>query len=264
MKRRIALIALAVALALVGTIAVYSYVNHADKRAIAGTKAAKVLIVQKQIPVGTTWGDVVKGDYVAAESVPAESAPSNAVASLADDVPTSDVASASIAAGQIVVRPMFGERTAVTGALNIPAKKIAVSVSLPTSADVAGYVQQGSYVTVFATYKIKPIGKTSGPKGNALGGDDVYQTKTLLARTEVLAVSQAAPTGVDGSKNSSSSGNDAVIVTLAVDQREAQKLVLSQQVGQLYLGLLSETSVTKTDGGVIGATTFSPAPVTID
>ena len=50
MNRRIVLVAVAVVLALFGTLAVYSYTQNADQRAVAGSKAAQVLIAVKQVP----------------------------------------------------------------------------------------------------------------------------------------------------------------------------------------------------------------------
>jgi len=52
-----------------------------------------------------------------------------------------------------------------------------------------------------------------------------------------------------------------VLVTLALTQAEAERIILAQQVGQLYLGLLSNTSVTAADGGVTNVAAFKPAPI---
>src|SRR5579863_257837 len=115
MNRRIGLIALAVVLAVVGTFAVYSYAHNADKRAVAKTRSAQVLYTQKQVPVGTTWGDAVKGGYFVQQRVPINSVPTNAVQDTNASIPLDQVATYTLASGQIVVRTMFGDKTATTG-----------------------------------------------------------------------------------------------------------------------------------------------------
>jgi pilus assembly protein CpaB len=54
MSRRILAVVGALLLALVGTGAVFAYVNRADARAVEGQKAVTVLMAAKEIPAGTT------------------------------------------------------------------------------------------------------------------------------------------------------------------------------------------------------------------
>jgi hypothetical protein len=50
------------------------------------------------------------------------------------------------------------------------------------------------------------------------------------------------------------------VVTLALSQLDAQRVILQQQVGQLYLGLLSANSKVGMDGGVVNVGQFKPVP----
>ena len=59
----------------------------------------------------------------------------------------------------------------------------------------------------------------------------------------------------------SSNSNGKELLTLAVTQQEAQQIILAQQTGQLYLGLLSDSSVTAPDGGDINVGLFKPTPI---
>lgn len=271
MKRRIALVALAVVLAAAGTVAVYAYVHRADQRALAGTRATQVLIADRTIPAGTSWSDAMSGGYLHTDHVPASTVPQNALTSATAPIGRREVAGADIAAGQILLRQMFADRQAATGALQIPSGDVAVSVAVPTSADVAGFVEARSEVAIFATYRLaKGVAKGHAPAASqaTFGGQNdsvnLYATKLLLPRVSVLATSVAAPTDVSGASNASdvsSQTQSSVTVTLAVSQNDAERLILSQTVGQLYLALLSSDSVTAPDGGVINAASFSPAPV---
>ena len=258
MNRRIVLIAVAVILALVGTFAVYNYAHNADKRAVASTKAAQVLIAQKQVPAGTRWSDAVKGGYFSQENIPANSAPASALASTSASVPADEVATADIASGQIVLRPMFSTKTPTTGVLAIPKGMQALSVSLSSTADVAGYVESGSQIAIYATFKV--TNQAAGTTGTQSVGTDLYATKLLLPRVDVIATSQGAPADVTGAKGGSGGGS-SVTLTLSVNQQQAQQVILAQQVGSLYLALLSDTSITNTGGGTVNLGTFKPTPI---
>lgn len=265
MNRRILIVALAVVLALVGTGAVFSYVKGADNRALAKTRAAKVVIADKRVPAGTTWQDVLKGGYLHADNVPADTVPADALADLNAPIGTDQVAGADIAAGQIVLREMFGPKTSVTGVLAIPKGKIAVTVSMPSNADAAGFVQPSSEVAIFSTFKLAADKAGQVTHTPTIGGTDLYATKLLLPRIEVLATSQNAPGDLNGGKKATANaGGGTVLVTLALTQQEAERVILAQQVGELYLGLLSDTSVTNPDGGTLGAAQFTPTPIFVN
>ena len=122
MNRRLGLTALAVVLAIIGTVAVFAYAKSADRRAVDGIEATSVLIVEKDIPSGTSWSEVVEGGFVSEEKLPARATPSTALRGVEADVPDGDVATAEIKPGQVVVRAMFGERAPATGKLAIPAR----------------------------------------------------------------------------------------------------------------------------------------------
>lgn len=252
MKRRPLLIGVAVLLALLGTIAVYAYVHSADSRAVSGMKASTVLIVTKEIPAGTPWSAVAAGGYVSSESVPASAAPASGVTSTSAVIPATEAATFAIAPGQIVVREMFGTKTATTGVLSIPGKLQAISIALGSSADVGGFVQVGSQVAVYAVAQTARQGNPA-----LLVGGQQYSSKLLLPRVSVLAVSQSASSSSGGLTGASNASN--LTVTLAVTQQQAERLVLAQKVGDLYLSLLSDSSASAEDGGQIGFGLFNPS-----
>ncbi len=263
MKRRSVLVAAAVALALVGTLAVFAYVRGADKRAVSATKAAQVLIAHKQVPAGTSWSDAVKDGDLKVETVPASSVPESALTSMVDSgVSDSAVASADIASGQIVLNEMFGTASSNTGAVSIPKGDIAISVSMTSNADVAGFVQPGSEIAIFGTFQVTP---QQVPGATTVLGTQPYLTSLVLPKVLVTATSQSAPTDVDGSKSASTStvsSGGTVLVTIAVSQAEAQQVINAQSAGTLYFALLSDSSVTATGGGTTNvAGTVHAAPL---
>ena len=183
MKKRIILVTVAVLLAVIGTFAVYSYGKGADKRALAGTKSVSALVVTNRIPAGTTWTDAMSGKYFGPQNFPADSVPSSALTSTVNSgIDNAAVALADIAPGQFVLREAFGAKTPQTGALHDPQGLIAVSVTLPANAEVAGYVGPDAEVSIFATAQARRPATRSRP--GSLAGDELDVTKTVVARAE--------------------------------------------------------------------------------
>ena len=255
MKRRSVQIGLAIVLALVATVAVYSYVKRADQRAVAGKQAVAVQLVVRAIPAGTTGKDVRDKGYLQVDKLPADSVPADAVKSISDAM-LDQVATADIAPGQVLLPQMLGSRTPTTSGLPIPKGMLAVSVQLSAPADVAGYVQPGSEIAVFDTFIMVSKGDVSGDNSGS-GKDDNWTTKLMLPRVEVLAVSTGAPSKTDTGLTSHAS-TQQLLVTVAVTQVDAQRLIHETVRGNLYLGLLSASSVTAPGLGVDNHSTQIP------
>jgi pilus assembly protein CpaB len=145
-------------------------------------------------------------------------------------------------AGQIVLRQSFGALVPTTSGLAIPGGMMAVSISVQTPADVAGYVQPKSQIAIFDTFKM--VNKDGTPTSKS-GGEPNKATKLLLSRVQVLAVSTAAPTST-----SKAAGSGTLLVTVAVNQADAERLIHESDSGSMYLALLSETSKTGPAPGV--------------
>ena len=244
MNRRKVMIIAAIALAFVGVVSVYRYLSGTDARVLAGKQATSVLVVAKRIPAGTSVKDITDGDYVRTDSVPRSAKPLDALAQLSDATST-DVALADVPTGQIVVGDMFGKIQPTTSGLKIPDGLLAVSITVASNADVAGYVQPGSQIAIFDTFVLlDDKGAPSGSKANADKKDN-WATKLVLPRVPVLAVSQAAPTGTKDAPQS-----DSLLVTIAVSQIDAERVVHVSQTGNLYLALLTDRSKTAASPGI--------------
>ncbi len=120
--------------------------------------------------------------------------------------------------GQILMSRQFAESSA-TGGLPIPAGKNAVSVELSDPARVAGFVQPGSKVVVYAQVDSK--------------------STVLLPSASVIAVGPATQLGAPpaDSATAPNKGVATTIVTLALTTDESNKLIGALGV-TLYLGLL--------------------------
>ncbi|MDQ1729874.1 MAG: pilus assembly protein CpaB [Pseudonocardiales bacterium] len=261
MNRRILMIAAAVILALLGTGAVYSYVKNADTRALAGKQAVNVLITVKRIPAGTTASDVRSGGYTRTDHLPSDATPQGSV-SVIDTAWDSQVTTTDVQPGQVVLRAMFGTKQPTTSGLAIPGKMVAVSIKLSTDGDVAGYVQPGSQIAIFDTFIL--LDGKGVPSGNKTGGDknDNWATKLLLPRVDVLAVSQSAPQGTKGNGSSPVTSTDPstamLLVTVAVSQQDAERLIHVARTGMPYAALLSNDSLIAPGPGVDNHNRLAP------
>lgn len=252
MTRRILGVLLAIVLAAAGTAAVLAYVNAARNQVAEGQRAVKVLIAAERIPAGTSGASLQERGLVEEVVMPALSVPDDALSQvpleLHDLVLTSD-----LQPRQLLLRGMFGPPTRLSGGLQVPKGMLAVSVAIDVDKQVAGFVRPGSQVAIFNTYEA-----TEDDEGESPGPGERTRTRLLLPRVEVLAVgvynSGAVTTatgdgGRDGNTSGGSSGS-GLILTVSVDQRDAERLIHATRTGQLYLALLTDSSQVEPGPGV--------------
>lgn len=239
MGRRTLLLLAALVVAALGTTGVFLYVNGIDERAAADYEVVEVLVATTPIAIGTTAQAAQDGG--ALELRPFLRKSVEGLPALSDITGIAGkVALAPIAAGSPILETQFGA-SGQTSALPIPEGKLAVSVQLGDPARVAGFVGPGSHVAVFLT--------TVQTSGSAVGQES---TRVLLPDVEVIAA--GATTVVTTTTQTGDAAQTEqlpkAILTLAVDQVEAQKVVYGSQHGQMYFGLLTATS--KVDKGADG------------
>jgi pilus assembly protein CpaB len=258
MSRRVLVVVLAVLLAATGTAGVLLYVRQADARAVAGKETVSVLVAAKKVPAGTSVADARGSGLVRTEIMPKETVPDDTLLS-GDDLSGLDaqVAAGDIAAGQLLRRAMFVAKSVRADGLDIPDGKMVVSIAVNSAQEVAGYLKAGSMVTVFDTFTVaENQGRT--PAGDDLARNHEYNqaTRVLLPKVQVLAVGPAPQSTKSNSSTTSNDPNADVLVTVAVTQAEAEKLVHGAQVGHLYLAMVPEGVVPSQSVGVDNRSVF--------
>ncbi|HEY6276046.1 MAG TPA: Flp pilus assembly protein CpaB [Streptosporangiaceae bacterium] len=263
MKGRLLTVILAVLLALAGTAGVLAYVHGANNRALAGQKPVTVLIASQPVPAGTNAGSALHEGLLTSKELPASSVPDDAVQSLSDGLGAL-VLSSQLPPGQLLLRPMLVTAAAATsqGTLAIPRGMVAVTVPLCMPEAVAGYVQAGSEVAVFDTYGAKNLSVQENCGGTGQSHQSQYsgavRTRIVLPKVLVLSVGAAGAnasrsTGLlsqNATTGTASSGSGGVLVTFAVTQADAERLILLTETGVTYLALLTPSSGTKFDAAV--------------
>jgi pilus assembly protein CpaB len=198
----------------------------------------KVLVATGQIPSGTTGAVIGQNGWATYTTMPKRNVPPGALADLSSV--SSKQVSADVYPGEVLLAPQFTTANqARTGVLAIPADKIAVSVQLADPQRVAGFVVPGSQVAVLNTSTEQDASQQS----------ETTKTGVILPRVQVIAVGPSALQS-NGATGAGQQETATTILTLALTQVQAEKLVLAQTTGKLYLGLLSDKSTVKVGGTV--------------
>jgi len=191
--------------------------------------------------------------------MPAATVPADALSGI--DTALADLAvTADQQPRQLLLRGAFDNPTVHSGGLAVPDGMLAVSVSMRVPAQVAGYVQPGSTVAVFDTFNVAE-GKGTVPAGDGLASSHEYDqaTRLLLAKVQVLAIggkgtpgalTVPAPAQTQAANGTPAPDSATVLVTVAVNQDQAQRLVQAAQTGALYLALLGNGVDVKPGTGV--------------
>jgi pilus assembly protein CpaB len=267
LKSRLLTFALAALLAVLGVAAVLAYVHQANTRAIAGQKAVTVLVAQAAIPAGTPAGLALTAGKLTSQQEPASSVPSDAVHSISGAL-SDRVTSTALAPGQLLVMPMLvkrGTQTASSTALALPLPEgdIAITMEMCLDADVAGYVQPGSYVAVFDTastggnLNFTCTGHQPPDTGSSVAGVVVPRVEVLSvtpASSQVASsIGQAVDEAIDPANSSNNpyvpvaSDGELLVTLAATNQREADRLVALTTAGDPTFGLLTTGSNTSAE-----------------
>jgi pilus assembly protein CpaB len=244
MRRRLLLGIVAFALACVSVVLMAAYTRSADERAVAGREPVRVYVAAKRVPSGTAARELRDGGGAELVVMPASTVPENALTAI-DATFESLVLTAPVEKGQLLLRSMFDQASAVTGGLAVPAGMLAVSVPVKLEGAVAAYVSAGSDVTVYLTVD-DPEGSGPTPDMSATR----LATRVLLPRVRILAVGVRPPSTAEAADPIDLSNAEAtILLTVAVEQDDAQRLVLATRTGTLYAALLSAgTSVSPGTG----------------
>jgi pilus assembly protein CpaB len=253
MARRLTTISIALVLALLGTMLVVVYVGRADARAAEGMETISVLVAKGPLAKGQTVGDAQAADLIGSELLPKKAVPAGVLTELTPaDAPL--VFASDVTQGEMIQRPRLVPAASVVEGLAIPDGKLAVSVQLDDPARVATFLEVGSEIAIFDSFTAIEGNEGTGrtPTGTGLEAEkpDNKATRLLLPRVKVLAV--GSTTSAERPKDEPDDGPSAAqaapastvtLVTVAVDQAEAEKLIHGIQTGSLYMGLLGTYEV---------------------
>jgi pilus assembly protein CpaB len=246
MVGRVLLLIAAFFVAGLGALLVYLYANQADERALAELEPVSVYVVQEQIEVGADIAAAIAEERIALDDVPGSAVPEAAVS--AETSLQGEVALTTLLPGEVLVSARIGDLSQQQQ-FELEDGRIAVSFPFNDPNRVADFVSFGSEVAVFLTWDAVEEDEDTGEDEGAVAapaapGSDPRSrnTRLLLDRATVLAVGSTTAQPAPEGEEQQSETVPRTILTLALTQAEAEQLILGQDLGDLYLGLLSEES----------------------
>ncbi len=230
MTTRIIAVILAAVLAVVGAVLLISYVRGADERAFDGAKLTEVLIVKDEIPAGTSGSEL--GTTVDTKSIPTAFVAEGAVTDVS--ALRGLVAAVSLEPGEQVLASRFVEPDqfgAGGGKVAVPKGLQEVTVSLDVQRVVGGSLVAGDLVGVYGS----------------LASDNSDPARTQLVESKVLVTSVVHDSTVDPATAQTSG---SILVSLAVNADQAQRIIYQLEFGQVYLTLQAKDVTAPTGGPV--------------
>lgn len=249
MKRLLPII-LAVALAVIAAGLVFFYTRGAEQRVLEQQAPVTVLVSTGQIPQGLALGDAVAGGLAEQTQVPGNLAPAGAIGAVTAEN-ASLIALNNVDPGQILLASNFVTELPEVKAITVPSGQIAVSFSFGDTQRVGNFIRPGDEVVVFATYA---AGIGNPEEGGDAAAVAATVTRVLLDRALVLAVGDSTSTGPATNPDGTPAAPvAAALLTLALDQAEAEKMIQASQSTSLYLGLPGEgTEIVANNGTTSG------------
>jgi len=244
MARRSVLLLVAILIALAGTAMIVLYVQGIDARATKDQELVEVLVATETIETGESVsaaqeaGKIEKSEVRRADLVEGSLSSTSSISDL--------VAIGSIYPGEQLIAKKFGS-LGDTQSLVIPDDMIAISIELTDFERVAGFVNPGNEVAVFATTNdavfIRP--------------DDTERklsstTRIVLTRNLVLGVGTTSVTSRTTQTEDGDTATEEVartILTIAVTQEQAERVILADRTSELNFALLTDDSTTEDNEG---------------
>ncbi|WP_202615723.1 Flp pilus assembly protein CpaB [Arthrobacter sp. H-02-3] len=227
----------ALLVAIVGTVLLVTYVQNADKRALASTETENIYIVQKTIPAGATAEEIAGS--VSKKSVPKLAIAENSVTDLA--TLNSKVSAVALMPGEQLLSSRMVEQNAFLGParVQVPTGLQELTLKLPIERVAGGVLKAGDTVGVFLS--LEDTGAQAGGKSSKtqLSFHKVLVTAAQFSNgtaTQTGASDSSAGTAQASSTSSSKEQtDDTYLVTLARNSADAERIVFAAEFGKIYL-----------------------------
>lgn len=226
MKSRMLAGTAAVALALVGALLIIFYAQGADQRAMKDMDPTGVLVVAKAVPAGSSL-DTVKAS-VTVQQVPATAVSKTALKNL--DGSAGKVAAVDLVPGEqlLAERLVAPSDPKDDGTVKVPAGFQEVSFQLEPQRVVGGHLVAGDHVGIALSFK----------DGTDKAKPDAPTTQLTLRKVLVTSVQrapEATAKGTDAKAQDAAVPEGALIITVAVNDLDANKIVFTSEFGSVWL-----------------------------
>jgi pilus assembly protein CpaB len=219
------------------------YISTREASLLSQSEPQVVIFARTDIP----GNSVIESGMFELKSVPSAFAQPRAMTK-PEDV-QGRVATVPIAAGSQILATMLGDESEGALAYEVPSGQRALSIAAADITGVGGLVRPGNRVDILGTFEFgRPIGISQN--GTINYADERTETRLMMQDVRVLAVDKQhrrrgapprpVPTAVDEEAVAPAPLEpDIRNVTVLVSLRQAQELILAQEIGSLTLALRS-------------------------
>jgi len=223
MSRRMLGVIAAVVLGALGTFVLVAYVRDAEDRAVAGERLVDVVVATADIPANTAADDL--DPVTKTEQVPAKVRADGAITSLSDV--KGKVTANDLVPGEVLLADRFAAPGAVTqgvGEVKVPRGYTEITLALEPQRAVGGLIEPGDRVMVVGTPGSSPA-DVAIPAG-------VLAHQVMVTNVQI-ADRSGEPTG---DETQTVAPTQDLLITLAVDDATATKILAFAAEGNVWLG----------------------------
>lgn len=250
----------ALLVAIIGTVLLVSYVQTADKRALANTETETVYVVQKAIAAGTGVDKLT--DSVVKKEVPKLALAADPVTDLSEL--GNKVTAVSLMPGEQLLSTRMVEPNAFLGKARaqVPEGLQEITLKLPIERVVGGALKAGDTVGVFISLEGESTNAATGEKVSTAGGTQLTFHKVLVTAAQYsngsAAKSNSNPVEENPAEGALSAKKDTAsdgtyLITLARNSSDAERIVFATEFGKIYLSKEPGNAV-ESNNGVVDAT----------
>ena len=235
MDRRKLLLVVAAVIAVLGVALVFVYAKGADTRAAEKFDTVEVLVANKKINPGESFDEALESGKFELSDV-AEGQVLDGAGDESDGFEGS-VALTTVYPGEQLIPDKFGGAFDVEAetTLPIPDGKLAISILVKDDGRVGKFLAPGAEVAIIWTDIDRA---TQEPLLTTVLLDRV----TLLAAGTTTSLSGDEAASADDAANAQSEEEIQQLLTIAVSQRDAQRVRFAEKAGELTAALLNDAS----------------------
>jgi pilus assembly protein CpaB len=260
MSRKWIGVVVAVMLAAVGTWILVRYVQGAENRALEGEQTVAVLVVDEPIPAGSAATDI--GGKVRVELIPAKVQAPGSLGSLDDLADLGDlVAAVDLIPGEQVIAARFiaTQTLEEQDDIAVPDGMLELTVSLVPERVVGGVLRPGSHVAVFSSFESSTtesvefgsgsdqtvegaaVVEVTGQSAESPSSTSILLHKVLVTNVQVQELPPEQTSDDTSASTLNVSPTGSLLVTLAMEPRDAERFVFSAEFGTVWLAEESDT-----------------------
>lgn len=231
----------ALLVAIIGTVLLVTYVQSADKRALANTETEDVYVVQKPIAAGTPATEL--GDAVRLQPVPKTALAADKVTDISNL--GSRVTALALVPGEQLLDSRMVDANSFLGPARVavPAGMQEFTLRLPIERVAGGKITAGDTAGIFISLDESSTDPASGTVTTKSSGTQLTFHKVLVTAAQFSNGTAAKPdatnqtTATDGAltKTAETKSDGTYLITLARNSIDAEKIIYAVEFGKVYL-----------------------------